>query len=558
MSSESEREPLLEVELLGGVGEFGMNMMAVRSGDTCLLIDAGSMFPTPDLFGVDRIIPDTTRLRHDERRLSALVLTHAHEDHIGAVPYVWNLIDGPVYGTPLTLAFLKAKLDAHGLDPGNRLITVTPPYTVTVGELQVEFIHVTHSMPDCVALAIHSSVGTLIHTGDFKFDQTPPDGLRLDSDRLAELGTNGVLALMSDSTNAELPGRTGSELDVVPAFEEIFESTLGKIVVATFASSLHRIQILINLAARFERKIAFVGRGIIKNTEMAERLGYLQIPGGIRIPDADVTHHDPQNVLCIVTGSQGEALSALSRMAVDEHRHVSLSPNDVVVFSARAIPGNQRAIGRLMNHISRHGTRVVHEGTKLVHVSGHGSEEDLNLMLELVRPRYFVPIHGEYRYLTHHARIAKRVAADQTKVLLVENGDRLCFDATGAWVGERALTGRVLIDDSHTGEVTDEVIRDRRRLASDGIIVPVVIIDRQARSVEVQPNVITRGFVVDSTTELLLKAVPDMICELVDAINSEERNDHGLVTERVRIELQRLFRKKPGKGPVVAPVIMEV
>ena len=558
MTSESGRKPRLEAVLLGGVGEFGMHMMAVRSGDTRLLVDAGAMFPEPDLFGVDLIIPDTTHLRHDERRLSALVLTHGHEDHIGAVPYVWDLIDGPVYGTPLTLALLKAKLEAHGLDAGDRLVTVTPRHTVTVGELRVEFVRVTHSMPDCVALAIHTPVGTLVHTGDFKFDQTPPDGRWLDIHRLAELGTSGVLALFGDSTNAERPGYTGSELDVVPAFEEIFASTRGKLVVATFASSLHRIQVLVDLASRFERKVAFVGRGVIQNAEMAERLGYLRIQDGMRIRDADVTHHTPRNVLCIVTGSQGEPLSALSRMAIDDHRHVALSPDDVVVFSARAIPGNQRAIGHLMNHIARRGARVIHEGTKRVHVSGHGSEEELKLMLSLVRPRYFVPIHGEYRHLAHHARVAERVTAGRAEVLLAENGDRLCFDAAGGWIGERAPAGRVLIDGTRTGEVADEVLRDRRQLAGDGVIVPVVMINRQAGTIEGEPDLITRGFVVDRTTESLLKAVPDMIGELIGAASLEERNDHGLITERVRIELQRFFRKRSGRRPMVVPVIMEI
>ena len=549
---------MLEVVPLGGVGEFGMNMMAIESGETAVLIDAGVMFPGPELLGIDLIIPDLSFLRHRETPLSALVLTHGHEDHIGAVPYVWHLIDGPVYGTPLTLALLKPKLEEHGIDAGDRLVAIAPRQTVTVGSFTIEFIHVTHSMPGCVAIAVHTALGTLVHTGDFKFDQTPNNGEVFDTHRLEELGQTGVLALFADSTNIERKGYTGSEGDVIEAFEEIFASTSGKLVVTTFASSLHRIQILVDLAVRFDRKVAFVGRGVIGTTAIAMRLGHLRIPTGLQIRESDVAQRVPGTVLCITTGSQGEPLSALSRIAVNTHRHIKLGPDDVVVFSARAIPGNQRAIGRLMNHIARRGAEVINENDKRVHVSGHGSEEELKFMVSLVKPRYFVPIHGEYRYLAHHARVADRVTGDDTTVLLAENGDRICFDGDSGWIGDRAQAGRTLLDSTRTGEVSDEVLRDRRRLAGDGLVVALMTINQEAGTIEGKPDLITRGFVVEQATEELLRDIPSLLDQLIRTASVEERADNGLINERVRIELERFFRKRSGRRPLVLPVIMEI
>ena len=532
--------------------------MAISSDDTTILVDAGVMFPGPGHFGVDVIIPDLTYLRRSEQRVAGLVLTHGHEDHIGGVPYAWSLLDGPVFGTDLTLGLLKPKLEEHGIDPGDRLQSVAPGETVQVGPLGVEFLRVTHSMPDCTAVAIHSPVGTIVHTGDYKIDPTPPDGETMDIDRFAELGEMGVLALFGDSTNVERRGSTGSEHDVVSAFEDILASTIGKVVVATFASSLHRLQLVIDVAARSDRKVAFVGRGIKRNTAIAAELGRLAIPPGLEIPEHEVSGRPPGQVACLVTGSQGEPFAALSRIAVNHHRHVILEPDDVVVFSARAIPGNQRAIGRLMDHVARRGVRVIHEGDRLVHVSGHGSEEDLRLMLSLVRPRYFVPIHGEYRYLAQHARVAEDVTNGETSVFVMENGDRLCFDNDGAWRGEPVSAGRVLIDGTRTGEVVDEVLRDRRHLAGDGVVVLVVAIDRQNGAVVGEPTVITRGVVDDASTDTVRGEVRDTLDDVLLSASVEERTDHGLIQERIRMELQRALRKRTGRRPLVIPVIMEI
>ncbi|MDE3155345.1 MAG: ribonuclease J [Acidobacteriota bacterium] len=551
----------LEIVPLGGLGEFGMNMMAVSWGETTIVIDAGVMFAEPELPGVDLIIPDLSYLESRAGQVRALVLTHGHEDHIGAAPYVVPLVDGPVYGTPLTLALVEPKLAGHGIDAADRLVPIRPRDRVVVGDFEIEFLRVTHSIPDCVALAVHTPVGTIVHTGDFKIDQTPLDGEHTDLHRFAELGSAGVLALFADSTNIERPGFTGSEIEVVGAFEEIFTSSTGRLIVAAFSSSLYRMQILVDLAAQFDRKVAFLGRGMMENSQTAMRLGHLRVPDGLLIRDSDVANWPAQDVLCITTGSQGEPLAALSRIAIDDHRHVKLGPEDTVVLSARAIPGNEKAIGRVMNHLSRRGVRLIHEGLKKVHVSGHGSAEELKLVLSLVRPRYFVPIHGEYRQLAQHARVVAQATAGApapTEVLLLEDGDILHLDADGARRAGRAPAGRVLIDGTRVGEVGDEVLRDRRHLSADGLLVPVVAISKQTGEVEGVPEIIARGVVIDPDDEGLLAEAARVLSDVVAAASVEERTDQGLIAERIRVEVRRYFRKRTGRRPLVLPVIMEI
>ena len=545
----------LEIVPLGGVGEFGMNMMVIACGDTAILVDAGVTFPEPELLGVDLIIPDFRPL--DRYTISALVLTHGHEDHIGAVAHVLPYVKGPIYGTAFTLALVENKLEEAGEEVKSRLVRVKPRQRVSIGSFVVEFLRVTHSMPDCVALAIETPRGVVVHTGDFKIDQTPLDGEHVDFHRIAQLGAAGVLVLLADSTNIERRGFSGSELEVVDAFEEIFTSAKGKIVVAMFASSIYRMQILADLAAQFDRQLAFVGRGVVDNSEIAQRLGYLRIPAGVQIRDSDLRSYPAQDVVCICTGSQGEPQAALSRIAIDDHRHVKLGEDDVVVFSAREIPGNEKGIGRVMNHVARRGADVIHEGTRHVHVSGHGSEEELKLMLSLIRPRFFVPIHGEYRQLARHARVAARVSP-ATKVILAENGDLIRFDNDGGRVAERVPAGRTLIDGTRSGAVGDEVLRDRRHLSGDGLVVPVVAIGRQSGALEETPDIITRGFVLDARTEALLKEIPSLLAATLETASVEERTDPGLIKERIRVDLQRFFRKRSGLRPLVLPVIMEI
>jgi ribonuclease J len=558
--------PPLEIVPLGGLGEFGMNMMVIACGDTAILVDAGVMFPEPELLGVDLVVPDLRQL--EKYNIRGLALTHGHEDHIGAVPHVLPLFDGPVFGTAFTLALVQSKLESRAEDTPatsnvtveeakRRLTIVRPRERVTIGRFQIEFIRVTHSMPDCVALAITTPHGVVLHTGDYKIDQTPLDGDHFDFHRFAELGASGVLVLLSDSTNIDRKGFTGSELEVTDAFEEIFTSAAGRIVVAMFASSIYRMQILVDLAAQFDRQVAFIGRGVVDNAEIAQRLGYLRVPSGVLIRDSDVKSYPSQDVLCICTGSQGEPQAALPRIAIDDHRHVRLDPQDTVIFSAREIPGNEKAIGRVMNHVARRGADIVTDSMKRVHVSGHGSEEELKLVLSLVRPKFFVPIHGEYRQLARHARIASRVSRG-TKVLLAENGDVIRFDRDGGRIAEKTASGRILIDGTRSGEVGDEVLRDRRHLAGDGLVVPVVTLSGQSGSLEEAPDIITRGFVLDARTEALLEEIPSLLAATLDGASAEERTDPGLIKEKIRVDLQRFFRKRSGLRPLVLPVVMEI
>ena len=551
--------PPVDVVPLGGLGEFGLNMMAISCGETTIVIDAGAMFPELDLPGVDLIVPDLAYLENRKGQLKALVLTHAHEDHIGGVPYVLPHLEGAVYGTALTLAFVANKLEEHELEP--KTVEITPGSSIAIGPFTIEFVRVTHSMPDCVAVVVRTPQGVLLHTGDFKVDQTPLDGRAFDLHRFAQLGSEGVLAMFCDSTNIDRRGYTGSEADVQDAFEEIFTSSEGRIVVATFASSIYRLQIVVDLAAQFDRKVAFVGRGMIENSQIAQQLGYLHLPTGVAVKDSDVQHFPAEDIVCIATGSQGEPNAALSRMAIDDHRYVQLKDGDRVVISARAIPGNEKAIGRVMNHLARRGVDIVTESSKHVHVSGHGSEEELKLVLSLVRPKYFVPIHGEYRQLAQHARVAKFVTRglpSPTQVMTAENGDVVRFDAAGARTIDKTQVGRVLIDGTRVGEVDDEVLRDRRHIATDGLVVPVVAINARSGVIEGVPELVARGFVSDEGTADVLSEGAVVVANAIDDCSVEERGDPGLMKERIRVELRRFLKKRTGRRPMVLPVVMEI
>jgi len=558
--SDTAGAPSVDIVPLGGLGEFGLNMMAISCEETTIVIDAGAMFPDSDLPGVDLIVPDLTYLETRRGQVKALVLTHGHEDHIGAVPYVLPHVTGPVYGTRLALALIEPKLEEHHLKHEPGLSAVAPHDRVSIGPFTLEFIRVTHSMPDCVAVAIHTPQGILLHTGDFKIDQTPLDGEAFDLPRFAQLGAEGVLALLCDSTNVDRKGFTGSEREVQDAFEELFTGTEGRLVVATFSSSLHRLQILVDLATAFDRKVAFVGRGMIENSQIAQRLGHLHIATGVAVKDSDVPSFPAQDVLCLVTGSQGEPNAALSRIAIDDHRYVRLKERDRVVMSARAIPGNEKPIGRVLNHLARRGVDVITEADKHVHVSGHGSSEELKLVLSLVRPKYFIPIHGEYRQLARHARVAELVTsglAARVTVLMAADGDIVRFDAEGGRIVDKAPAGRVLIDSTRVGEVDDEVLRDRRHIAADGVVVPVVAINRQTGELEGVPELLVRGFVTADDTVLLTEGAA-MLSRVIQECGVEERTDPGLMQERVRTEVRRYLRKRTGRRPLVMPVVMEI
>ncbi|MCC6990292.1 MAG: ribonuclease J [Acidobacteria bacterium] len=560
-SSAPLADAAVDVVPLGGLGEFGLNMMAVSCGETTIIIDAGTMFPEADLPGVDLVVPSLDYLDQRGGKVDALILTHGHEDHIGGVPYVLPRVTGPVLGTPFTLALVDHKIEEHGQELGARARAVQPGDSVTVGPVRIEFIRVTHSIPDCVAVAIHTPQGVLIHTGDFKIDYTPLDHQPTDLSRLAELGAAGVLALFADSTNVDRRGVTGSETDVRDAFDEVFATTEGKVVVAAFASSIYRMQLIVDLAAQFNRSVAFVGRGMITNSEIAQRLGYLRVPTGVAVKDSDVGSLPPGDVVCLVTGSQGEPNAALSRIAIDDHRHISLGPDDTVVLSARAIPGNEKGIGRVVNHLARRGVDVVTEETRHVHVSGHGSADELKLVLSLVRPKYLVPVHGEFRQLSRHGKLAQAVTGGTTapaKVLLAENGHRIRFDAEGGRVLDTVPTGRVLIDGTRTGEVDGEMVRHRRQLAADGLVVPVVVINRQTGLLEGVPELVARGFVPEAGSGAVLTEAGAFIATVIGECSAAQRSDEGLLKELIRGELRRFLKRRTGRRPMVLPVVMEI
>ncbi len=551
----------LQVIPLGGLGEFGMNCLALRYGDDIIVIDAGMMFPDAELLGVDLVTPDFSYLEQHRDMVRGLVLTHGHEDHIGAVPFLLSEINVPVYGTDFTLALVERRLEEHELAAQARLNRIKPGEKITLGAFQIEFIHVTHSIVQCVALAITTPLGVIIHTGDFKIDPTPTDNELFDLHSLAEYGKRGVLLLLSDSTNVDRPGYTPSERAVLPRFEEIFNRAQRRVVVTCFASSVHRIQQILDIAHRSGRKVAFIGRSMLSYTEIAHSLGLLRIPDNLLLRPQDIMSAPPHRVVAIVSGTQGEPMSAMSRVAVDNHKHLRIERGDLVVHSARIIPGNEKAIGRMMNHVARRGAEVVAgQMSPPVHVSGHASQEELKLLLNLVRPRYFVPIHGEYWQMSKHAALASHLSdygLEDTFVL--ETGQTLVIDDQGARRGDTVPVGRVCIDSGSIDEVVEDmVIRDRRHLSEDGFLIPIIAIDKHSGRVEGLPEIVTRGFVSPEDRADLLAAARDVVIRTVESSSSEERSDWGVIQEKIRADLKRFLNKQTQRRPLVLPVILEV
>jgi ribonuclease J len=550
----------LQVIPLGGLGEFGMNSLALRYGDDILVIDAGMMFPEDELPGVDIVTPDFTYLLQNRQHVRALILTHGHEDHIGAVPFLLSDLSVPVYGTAFTLALVERRLEEHELQRPP-LHTVRPGDRVEIGPFRVEFIHVTHSVMHSVALAITTPLGVVIHTGDFKIDPTPTDNELFDLHALADYGRRGVLLLLSDSTNVDRPGYTESERAVRPRFEDILNRADRRVVVSCFSSSIHRIQQLIDLAVEFRRKVAFLGRSMLHVTEIAHSLGLLRIPDGVLLRPHEIMQVPPDKVLVVISGSQGEPMSALSRVAVDDHRHLSVEPGDTVVLSARIIPGNEKAIYRMINHLSRRGAEVWY-GTMNppVHVSGHASQEELKLMLNLVRPRFFVPIHGEYRQLARHVSLAAHLRdLSLEEAFVLETGETLVIDEHGARKGERVPVGRICIDSGSLDEVVEDVvIRDRRHLAEDGFVLPIIAIDKHTGKTEGMPEIVSRGFVTGEDGSELLQQARQVVLRALESSTAEERADWGLVREKIRTELRRFIARQTSRRPLIVPVILEV
>jgi ribonuclease J len=552
-------KPSLFAIPLGGLGEFGMNMMALRYGDDIIVIDAGMMFPESELLGVDIVIPDITYLKQHRAKVRAIILTHGHEDHIGALSYILRDLNVPVYGTRFTLALVKKRLEEAALLDKATLREVLPGRRLDLGPFEIEFIHVTHSTIDCVALAVRTPVGVILHTGDFKIDATPVDGAGFDLHAFARYGQEGVLALFSDSTNVERPGFTPSERAIVPRIEELCRTAPRKVVLSCFASSIHRIQQVIEIAQRVGRKVAFVGRSMVDNVEIAHTLDCLSIPDGMVVRPQEIRSFDQKRLIILASGSQAEPMSSLSRIAVDNHRFVSVEENDTVILSARIIPGNEKAIFRMLDHMFRRRALVYYDNSAgTIHVSGHGSQEEQKLLLQLVKPRYFIPIHGEYRQLFRHAALAHQLGVVSGEILLIEDGRPIEFTEKGASRAEPVTAGRVCVDSGSLEEIEEVVIRDRKHLSEDGIVVPIIAIDKHTGRLESQPEIVTRGFLPSDNGQELVNGARDVILRTIEQSNSEEKTDWGVIKEKIRVDLKRYINKQTSKRPLILPVILEV
>lgn len=543
---------------LGGLGEIGKNMTVMEIGGDLAIVDAGVMFPEEDMPGVDLVIPDITYLVENASRVKGIFLTHGHEDHIGGVPYVLRHLNVPVYGTKLTLALLRVKLNEHGLERNTDLREIKAGDRTQVGKIDVEFIHVNHSIADVVALAFHTSLGAIVHCSDFKFDQTPYDGKVADLHAFASLGHQGVLCLLSDSTNAERPGYTASEKTVGETFRNIFSKSEGRILVATFASNIHRVQQIFDAAAREGRYVSVTGRSMIRVVEVAHEIGYLNIPDGLLV-DLDKLEKLPkEKTVIITTGSQGEPMAALSRMAMSEHNRIKITSGDTVIISATPIPGNEKAVGRIINQLFKEGANVVYEPHLGVHTSGHAQQEELKLLLNLCKPRYFIPIHGEHRMLLKHAELARATGVPKENIVIGEIGLPLEFTANGVHVRERVVSGQVFVDGLGVGDVGNIVLRDRRQLSTDGILIVVFTMNRKTGKVVAGPDVMSRGFVYVRESEALMDEARLKAREAVDACLAQNNTDWGALKGAVRDSLNRYVWEKTKRRPMILPIIMEI
>lgn len=578
---------------LGGLGEFGLNMMVYETEDDLIVIDTGFMLPNSDMPGVDLIFPDIHYLVERQEKVRGILLTHGHEDHIGALAYVLRQLDVPVYGTQLTLAIASGRLREYGVLGKAQLNTIAPGDTVELGDFSAEFIHVTHSIPDSVAIALRTPVGVIVHTGDFKFDMTPVDGKLSDVQTLARLGAEGVLMLISDSTNAERPGQTPSERSIYGSIDNIFQKTEQKLFLCTFSSSLHRIQQFIDLANMHRRLVAVTGRSLINNVRTASELGHLNVNPDYLIDARDASLFKPHEVVILTTGSQGEPRSALALMALDDHAFLKVEPGDTVVMSARIIPGNEKSIGNVVNHLLRRGAKIYHERNADVHVSGHGSSEDLKLMLNLLQPKFFMPMHGEYQNLMRHAELAESVGVPSENIKVAEDGELIRLTPETCEVfGREGRSGRVLVDGKPEIELEDIVLRDRIQLSQDGILIPVIILqsdasnsgqqsiveqkqpvagenvsnhhnalpitDNQQPTTTLQIEIISRGFVYMDESEELIEEAKEITRRVIENLNDEQKHETEIVQDEIRGALRRFFSKQMQRTPLIFPVVMRV
>ncbi len=558
MPSDTKENSELRIIPLGGLGEIGLNMTVYEHGDDIIIVDCGLMFPEPSMLGIDLVIPDISYLRENADRVRGIFLTHGHEDHIGALPFVLPEIPVPIYGTALTLGFVRGKLKEYDLESLTELRVVKPRTIVDIGNFAVEFIRVAHSIVDGCALAIRSLEGTVIHTGDFKLDQTPVDGELTDLATLSRYGEEGVLALLSDSTNVEREGFTLSESLVGDAFNEIFPLCPGRIIVAAFSSNIHRVQQVVEAAERSGRKVLLNGRSMLTNVQIARELGYLRIPDDLLVELKNLPNLPKNQVCMITTGSQGEPMSGLTRIAMDDHKQIKLEQGDTVILSSRFIPGNEKTISDLINHLYRRGAEVYHEKVSEVHVSGHASQEELKLMLNLVRPRFFTPIHGEYRHLVKHSKLAQKVGIPAERCLLAVNGDIITFSNGTGQISGTVESGRVFVDGKGIGDVGNIVLKDRKHLSQDGMVIVIIAINQTTGEFIYGPDIVTRGFVFEDESQEFLDETRKIVLDTLAGVNLEVLADLNEVKLEVRRVLRKFFNKTIERRPVILPLILEM
>lgn len=550
-------EKVLSIIPLGGVEEIGLNSTVIEYGEDMILIDAGLMFPEEDMLGVDFVIPDFSYILDNKDKVRGIVITHGHEDHTGGLPFLLRDLDVPIYGTPLTLGLIKEKLKEYHLE-NIRLIPVRPRDIICLGPFEIEFVRVTHSIVDGVGLGIKTPLGRIVHTGDFKLDPTPVDGQLMDFHRFSEYGEEGTLLLLSDSTNAERGGFTFSEKEVRRAFEDIFSKSTGRIIIATFATNIHRIQQAVDVAVMFGRKVILCGRSIVNNSQIALDLGYLKIPRDTWLRLEELNTLRDEEVVIITTGSQGEPMSVLSRIATGEHKTIKIKEGDTVILSAKIIPGNERSIGKIINHLCRRGANVIYEKVSEIHVSGHASKEELKLMLNMIRPRYFMPVHGEYRHLAFHAQLAEKVGIPRENIFILENGDILEITEEGARKNGKVNSGMVFIDGRGIGGVEDVVLRDRRRLAHDGIVLVMLAVEKLTGTIVSGPEIISRGFIFEDASPEVIGDVKRIVSDALKEMDRELITDSALLKDRLRSVLKRYLRNTMQRRPMIMPVIVEV
>lgn len=553
-----EETQKLKVIPLGGLGEIGKNMTAIEYDDELIVIDCGIAFPDEDMYGVDLIIPDISYLIENESKLKGIFITHGHEDHIGAIPFILKQVNIPIYGTRLTIGLIENKLKEHGLLATTSLNIIKPRESAKFNHLEVEFIRNTHSIADSCSLAIHTPVGIIFHTGDFKVDLTPIDNQPMDFERISELAKEGILLLMSDSTNVERKGYTMSERAISETFTKLFEHATGRIIVATFASNIHRMQQIIDASKRYNRKVAFSGRSMENISKVATELGYLHIDDDQLVNIHNINSVADDELTLIVTGSQGEPMGALARIAFSNHRHIKLKPNDLFIISASPIPGNDKLIGRVINELYRKGCNVIYKDLEAVHVSGHACQEELKLILRLTHPKFFMPVHGEYRHLVHHKNLAEKVGIPKDNIVVLSTGQVLELTPHSAEVNGRVRTGAIFVDGIGVGDVGNVVLRDRRMLAEDGMLIVVATIDKESKTLVSEPYIVTRGFVYVKESEDLMNEVKQITQTEIEMLLENETNEILMMKNRIKKALERYLYEKTKRRPSIFPIIMEV